>query len=211
MIQITLNQLLQIVPEFTTSKFDKQNIANTLNELFISTSINTLNRRAAFIAQTAVESNSYRAITENLNYSAQGLLKTFPTHFTAAEAAAYARQPEKIANRAYCNRMGNGDENSGDGWKYRGRGFLQLTGKDNYTHCAADTKFDFVGNPDYAATVSGAFVSAVWYWEKHKINDWADKDDIKTVSHIVNGGYNGLSERSFLYATAKKVLGTPQP
>lgn len=204
---ITLDQLINLVPEFSTSHLDKQHIANTMNEVFIgATGVNTVNRRAAFIAQTAVESAYYSALIENLHYSAAKLLVTFPTHFDATNVMQYANQPDKIANRAYANRMGNGDESSGDGFKYKGRGLIQLTGKDNYQHCSDDLKIDFVTDPDYAATITGAFLSTNWFWNKNNLNSWADKDDIKTITHLVNGGYNGLADRTMIYQRAKHIL-----
>ena len=151
-----------------------------------------------FLGQTAHESGNFAADTENLNYSKEGLMKTFPKYFTPLLATAYARKPEKIANRVYANRMGNGPEESGDGNKFRGRGAIQLTGKDNY---AAFAKFmmdpEILINPSIVAT-KYYFQSGFWFFSKSKlwslciiINDQA----IKAVTRVVNGGYNGLEDR----------------
>jgi putative chitinase len=150
--------------------------------------ISTLNRQAAFIAQCGHESGGYARFTENLNYSAQGLRATFPTHFNAGQAASYARQPQRIANRVYANRMGNGDEASGDGWKYRGRGAIAVTGKSNY---AAFAKFVEMSLDDviaYLATEEGAFISAGWFWKIHLLNGYADTGNMLAVTKIINGG-----------------------
>lgn len=157
---------------------------------------------AAFIAQTGHESAGYTTLVENLNYSEQALLSLFPSHFSgAADAANYARQPEKIANRIYSNRMGNGNEASGDGWKFRGRGLIQLTGRDNYT------QFGSVNNPDYLSTPAGAVASAAWFWNKNNLNQYADAGEITIMTKIINGGTNGLNDRIARYNAACKVFG----
>lgn len=170
--------------------------------------INTPLRLAHFMAQIEHESG-FKAVSENLNYSKEGLLNTFGKYFTKdvivddvqklGTATLYARQPQKIANKVYANRMGNGDENSGDGWKYRGRGFIQITGKDNYTMLSKDTRIDFVNNPDLLLTEANSLISALWYWNKHMINLLADKNDIKAITRTINGGYNGINERTDLF------------
>lgn len=177
-----------------------------MNDLFSGPVFNTLNRRAAFIAQLAVESAGFHAVVENLMYSGNGLLHTFPKYFDASIVNQYEYQPAKIASRVYANRMGNRDETSGDGFKYRGRGFIQLTGHDNYVACGHDIGVDLITNPDYLSTVVGAFASAVWYWNKHNLNQYADADDIKTITHVINGGYNALPERTLFYTKAKTIL-----
>jgi putative chitinase len=168
------------------------------NETF---AINTPLRIAAYLSQVLHESAFLSAKTENLNYSADGLLKTWPKRFDRAKAEAYARQPEKIANYVYANRMGNGDEASGDGWRYRGRGLIQITGKENY---AAFSKFDLctepvLKNPDKVATYPIDQIAAMWYWEKKKINEPADRGDTTEVTKRVNGGTNGLAQRNVIY------------
>lgn len=156
-------------------------------------------RAAHFFAQTAHESGNFKAFSENLNYSADGLQKIFGKYFDAATAAKYARNPEKIANRVYANRMGNGNEASGDGWKYRGRGALQLTGKDNYKAFADYLKKpEIMENPDLVAT-EYSFESAIFFFEKNKL--WAICDQgvndaaITTLTKRINGGTHGLDDR----------------
>ncbi|MFX1666937.1 glycoside hydrolase family 19 protein [Riemerella anatipestifer] len=152
---------------------------------------------AHFLGQLAHESGSFRSSIENLNYSADSLLRVFKKYFTPAQARAYARQPEKIANRVYANRMGNGNETSGDGWKYRGRGYIQLTGKNNYKAFSQFIGEDCVSNPDLVAT-KYPYESAIWFFRQNKILSIATKIDVETikrVTRLVNGGYNGLDDR----------------
>ena len=156
-------------------------------------------RAAHFFAQTAHESGNFKAFSENLNYSADGLQKIFGKYFDAASAAKAARNPEKIANRVYANRMGNGNEASGDGWKYRGRGALQLTGKDNYKAFADYLKKpEIMANPDLVAT-EYSFESAIFFFEKNKL--WAICDQgindaaITALTKRINGGTHGLDDR----------------
>ena len=159
-------------------------------------------KAAHFFAQTSHETGGYKLFSENLNYSAQGLQKTFGKYFTKELATSYAKQPEKIANRVYSSRMGNGDEASGDGWKYRGRGALQLTGKDNYI---AFTKYlnkpEIITNPDLVAT-DYSFDSAMFFFDKNKLWSICDKgvDDatILALTKRINGGTNGLEDRKHL-------------
>jgi putative chitinase len=170
--------------------------------------INTPLRIAAFLAQVAHESGNFRAVHENLNYKAEGLQKIFHKYFPDEETAnEYARQPEKIANRVYANRMGNGDEASGDGWRYCGRGLIQLTGKANYTACGEDLKEDLHENPEYLETPEGAARSAAWFWNSRDLNDLADEKNIKEITKKINGGYIGLEEREKNYEHALSVLG----
>ena len=156
-------------------------------------------RAAHFFAQTAHESGNFKAFSENLNYSADGLTKIFGKYFDAAAAAKAARNPENIANRVYANRMGNGNEASGDGWKYRGRGALQLTGKDNYKAFADYLKKpEIMDNPDLVAT-EYSFESAIFFFEKNKL--WAICDQgvgdaaITALTKRINGGTHGLDDR----------------
>lgn len=180
---------------------------NQWNEVF---QINTPLRIAAYLSQVLFESAYLSASVENLNYSADGLLKTFPKYFKSrAEADAYARQPQKIANKVYANRMGNGNEASGDGWRYRGRGLIQLTGKENYS---SFSKYDLctepvLKNPDKVAEYPLDQVAAMWYWEKRKINAPADIGDMNEVTRLVNGGSNGLATRKVLYRRLCTELG----
>lgn len=162
--------------------------------------INTPLRVAGWLAQCAHESNNFRNLVENLNYSQDGLLKTFPKYFTTLEAAIYARKPEKIANRVYQARMGNASELSGDGWKYRGRGLIQLTGKAQYKAYSQVSHVDVLENPDLVATPEHAAMTAAWFWKTNGLNDLADSRDIIGMSKRVNGGTNGLEHRKQLYA-----------
>jgi putative chitinase len=164
-------------------------------------------RIASFLAQTAHESGGFNFIRENLNYSADGLQKVFPKYFPNADTAnAYARQPEKIANKVYANRMGNGDEASGDGYRYCGRGLIQVTGKNNYTKYAAAVQKELVDAVTYLETTAGAVSSAGWFWGANNLNDYADKDDIIGMTKRINGGTNGLDDRTALYKTALAAL-----
>ena len=151
---------------------------------------------AAFIGQCSHESGGFRTLNENLNYSAQGLRNTWPSRFPDdATANAYARQPEKIANKVYGGRMGNGPEASGDGWRYHGRGLIQLTGKANYQAAGAALGVDLVANPDLAATPKYAALTAGWYWDTHKLNALADKQDNTAITKAINGSTLGLIDR----------------
>jgi putative chitinase len=166
-----------------------------------------VNRIAGFLAQIAHESGGFNFIKENLNYSADGLQKVFPKYFPNIEIAnQYARQPEKIANKVYANRMGNGDEASGDGYKFCGRGLIQLTGKDNYTKYAASVQRELDDAIAYLETAAGAVSSAGWFWNVNKLNDYADKGDIVGMTKRINGGTNGLDDRTSLYNTALAAL-----
>lgn len=161
--------------------------------------INTPLRLAHFLAQAGHESGGFKAVKENLNYSAEGLHKIFPKYFPTLESAQpYARNPEKIANKVYGNRMGNGDEASGDGFKFRGRGYIQLTGKVNYTAFDTAVPEDILANPDLVAT-KYPLLSAGWFWGKNNLNALADKGalpgDVTAITKRVNGGTLGLADR----------------
>lgn len=170
--------------------------------------INTPQRLAAFIAQCAHESANFTALRENLNYRAASLMKTWPQRFpTMAIAQQYANKPEKIANKVYANRMGNRDEASGDGWRYLGRGLIQLTGKENYQWFAASLEMDVEDLPEYMSTFEGAVQSACFFWEQNKLNVEADAGDIKTMTKKINGGYLGLEDRIKHFKHACHVLG----
>ena len=166
-------------------------------------------RVAMYLAQTLYESNYLKATAENLNYSAEGLLKTWPKRFTAEKARAYERQPQRIANYVYANRMGNGDEASGDGWKYRGRGFIMLTGRQNYEQfnkydlCTEDV----VKNPDAVAKYFLNQMASMWFWEKNNLNDISDSGDVTKVTAVINGGKLGLNTRQLLYRRFSKEFG----
>jgi putative chitinase len=170
--------------------------------------INTPERVAAFIAQCAHESGYFRFLKENLNYRAESLLKTFPKYFkTLEEAKQYERNPQKIANKVYANRMGNGDEASGDGFRYLGRGLIQLTGKNNYTFFAASIDTPLEEIPEYLQTFEGAVQSACFFWDQNGLNKFADSRDIVTMSKRINGGTIGMDDRIMKYNKALKILG----
>jgi len=168
--------------------------------------LNTPERLAAFIAQCGHESDGFRFFEENLNYQAASLIRTWPTHFNEENANEYAHNPEKIANRAYANRNGNGDEESGDGWTYRGRGAIQLTFKENYEECSRDLGFDFVSNPDAVSTPEGALLTAGWFWKRKKLNHHVDNNDFVALTKAVNGGTIGLEDRMARYEHAMSIL-----
>ncbi len=147
-------------------------------------------------------------LKENLNYKAESLVKVFPKYFPSMDIAQqYAKKPEKIANRVYASRMGNGDESSGDGWKFCGRGLIQLTGKNNYTFFAASIGVDLNEAAEYLQTFEGAVQSACFFWENTKLNKEADEGDIKTMTKKINGGFIGLDDRIKHYEHALHVFG----
>ena len=181
---------------------------HALCEILPEYEINTPQRVAAFLAQCAHESGGFKFLKENLNYKAASLRKVFPKYFPDdATAAHYANKQEMIANRVYGNRMGNGDEASGDGFRYCGRGLIQLTGKDNYSWFAASLDMQVEDVPEYLATFEGAVQSAYWFWESTGLNKEADAGDIKTMTKKINGGFIGLDDRIKHYNHALHVLG----
>jgi len=184
---------------------------NALNQLLSDYGIDTPPRVAAFIAQCAHESGNFVFLKENLNYRAASLRKIFPKYFPTDELAnQYAALPNKaeaIANRIYANRMGNGNEASGDGYRYCGRGLIQLTGKSNYSNFADSIETPVEQVPAYLETFEGAVQGACWFWETNNLNQWADKDDILTMTKRINGGTIGLEDRKKHYEHAKHVLG----
>mgnify|MGYP003329116620 CR=1 FL=1 len=170
--------------------------------------INTPQRIAAFLAQCAHESGGFKFLKENLNYQAASLMRVWPRYFPdMATAQAYAHNQEKIANRAYANRMGNGDEASGDGWRFCGRGLIQLTGKTNYQAFADSIETPLEDVPAYLATFEGAVQSACWFWENNNLNQYADSGDITTMTKRINGGTLGLEDRQKHYQHALHILG----
>ena len=169
--------------------------------------INTPKRIAYFMAQCHHESGGFVFVSENLNYKASGLVKVFPKYFDESTARAYEKQPQKIANRVYANRMGNGDEASGEGFKYSGKGIIQLTGKDNYTRFAQSLEISVEDAAEYMKTFEGAAQSACWFWEKNNLNKFADAGDLKTMTRVINGGYKGMEDRELQFARISKLLG----
>lgn len=167
-----------------------------LNETFERFGIVTHNQQAVFIGQCGHECGNFRILEENLNYKAATLMKLWPKRFPTLEVAnAYAGNPKKIANQVYSSRMGNRDENSGDGYRFRGRGCIQLTGHSNYFHAGKALGVDFVANPDLVATAKYAALTAGWFWSTHNLNSPADALDHAKVTRIINGGQIGLEHR----------------
>jgi putative chitinase len=203
-MKLTASQLKQMVPGIT----HVDHWIEAFDQLLPDYEINTPKRIAAFIAQCAHESGGFKFLKENLNYKAESLMKTFPKYFSDKDTAnAYAKQPVKIANRVYANRMGNGDEASGDGFKYCGRGLIQLTGKSNYSWFAASLEISPEEASAYLETFEGAAQSACWFWESNNLNVEADAGDIKKMTKKINGGYIGLDDRIKHYEHALHVLG----
>jgi putative chitinase len=203
---ITLELLKKICPKTKPAVLEKY--VTPLNEVCQYYEINTPQRMAAFLAQTAHESGSFTAVKENLNYSAKGLMTTFKKYFpTEALAKEYERQPVKIANKVYANRMGNGDEASGDGSKFCGRGLIQLTGKQNYTRFASDLGVTLDECVAYLETPAGAVSSAGWFFDQNNLNSISDRGDIKLLTKRINGGFIGLEDRIHHYEIALEVLG----
>lgn len=206
-MEITLEQLKKLLPRNPHVSYWHK----ALEQLFPDYEINTPQRVAAFVAQCAHESGGFMVLTENLNYRWQSLRKIFPKYFPDdAIAQDYASRPNKqeaIANRIYASRMGNGPEESGDGYRFRGRGLIQLTGRHNYTWFAASLEISPEEATEYLTTFEGAAQSACWFWENNKLNQWADKGDIVTLTKRINGGTIGLDDRIKHYEHALHVLG----
>jgi putative chitinase len=207
MTELTLEQLKQLLPKNPYVEHWHRALAQLLPDY----DINTPQRIAAFVAQCAHESGGFTALKENLNYKAVTLRKIFPKYFPDdAIANHYASLPNKqeaIANKVYASRMGNGDESSGDGYRYCGRGLIQLTGKNNYQAFADSLEMNVEDVPEYLATFEGAAQSACWFWESNNLNQWADKGDILTLTKRINGGTIGLDDRIKHYQHALHVLG----
>jgi putative chitinase len=201
MIMLTPQQLIHIMPPC-------KDVADTYAPLLTAAMdkwhITTPQQQAAFIAQAGHESGYLLHTTENLNYSAEALRKLFPSHFPNGDEDDYARNPERIANRIYANRMGNGDEASGDGWNFRGGGLIQLTGKTNYTQYFKDS--NPTGTPDDVRQPLGACDSAGWFWSYHHLNNYVDANNFVGLTKAINGGTLGLEDRQKLYASAQGVI-----
>jgi putative chitinase len=200
---ITPQQLSQIIP----GNQYVDHWCEALNKILPDYEINTPQREAAFLAQCAHESAGFTALQENLNYKAESLMRVWPRYFPTIEIAnQYAHHPEQIADRAYANRMGNGDEASGDGWRYCGRGLIQLTGKDNYQAFADSIQTPLEQIPEFLGTFEGAIQSACWFWDTNNLNQYADSGDITTMTKRINGGVLGLQDRINHYNHALQVL-----
>ena len=179
-----------------------------LNATFAKYDISTPVRQAFFVGQCAHESNNFKVIEENLHYSAQALMRVWPSRFPdQATADKYANNPEKIANKVYAGRMGNGNEESGEGWAFHGRGLIQLTGKDNYKNCGDALKFNLIVEPNNLLMPQYAALSAGWFWSKVGLNTLADAQDTDTMTKRINGGLLGLDDRKAKIAKAISVLG----
>jgi putative chitinase len=206
-MELTLQQLKQLLPKNPYVEHWHRALAQLLPEY----EINTPQRIAAFVAQCAHESGGFMVLKENLNYRAATLRKIFPKYFpTDAMAAEYAAKPNKqeaIANLVYANRMGNGGPETGDGYRYCGRGLIQLTGKTNYTWFAASLGIPVEEAAEYLQTFEGAAQSACWFWETNNLNRFADAGDIKGLTKAINGGFIGLEDRIKHYEHALHILG----
>lgn len=203
-MELTQEQLQQIIPKNQYIGYWHHALAQLLPQY----EINTADRIAAFLAQCAHESGGFVFIKENLNYRWQSLRKTFPKYFPTDQLAQqYEKKPEKIANRVYANRMGNGPEESGDGYKFCGRGLIQVTGRENYSWFAASLQISAEEASEYMETFEGAAQSACWFWESNNLNQWADKQDILTLTKRINGGTIGLEDRKKHYEHCLHILG----
>ena len=204
---LTLSQLKQLLPKNPYV----EHWHHALSQLLPDYDINTPNRIAAFVAQCAHESGGFMVLKENLNYKAATLRKIFPKYFPNDQIAQeYASKPNKqvaIASKVYANRMGNGDEASQEGYKFCGRGLIQLTGRSNYQAFADSLEMNIDDVPEYLVTFEGAAQSACWFWETNKLNQWADAGDILTLTKRINGGTIGLEDRKKHYEHALHVLG----
>ena len=206
MTELTLEQLKKMIPKNPYA----DHWHKALTQLLPDYEINTPARIASFMAQCAHESGGFLFLKENLNYRPESLVKIFGKYFDLPTAQAYCARPNKqeaIANRVYANRMGNGDEASGDGWRFAGKGLIQLTGRTNYTWFAASLGITVEEASEYLQTFEGAAQSACWFWETNNLNKWADAGDIKQMTKIINGGFIGLEDRIKHYEHAMHVFG----
>ena len=206
MTELTLEQLKRMIPKNPYV----EHWHKALTQLLPDYEINTPARIAAFMAQCAHESGGFLFLKENLNYRPESLTKIFGKYFDLPTAQAYCARPNKqeaIANRVYANRMGNGDEASGDGWRFAGKGLIQLTGRTNYTWFAASLGITVEEASEYLQTFEGAAQSACWFWETNNLNQYADSGDILTMTKKINGGTIGLADRQKHYEEFKHILG----
>jgi putative chitinase len=205
-MDLTLDQLKQLLPKNSYV----ENWHRALTQLLPEYEINTAKRIAAFISQCSHESAGFTILKENLNYRAETLRKVFPKYFpndvVARKYASMSNKQEAIANRVYANRMGNGNEASGDGFKYCGRGLIQLTGKQNYYWFATSLEISLEEAVEYLETFEGATQSACWFWKTNNLNKFADTGDIVTLTKRINGGINGIDDRIRHYEHALHIL-----
>lgn len=220
-MKITANQLIKIFPQ---SKSTAAMYIELFNEMLDEYGINTQTRLAHFISQLGHESQSFTRLVENLNYSAHGLASTWKSRYSTGKlvlvkgrkvlepnalALSLHRRPEAIANNVYANRLGNGDEKSGDGWKYRGRGLIMITGLYNYQMAAKRTGLDLVNHPELLEIPKNALLASLAYWKENNLNAYANgstENDVEKMSGKINGGTIGLAERKELFKTAMMVL-----
>ena len=202
-MSITQQQLLQILPNGAPVAGV---FVSALNTAMGKYQIITPKRIAAFLAQVGHESGQLTQLVENLNYGAPGLMATWPGRFPAALAAQVARKPEQIANIAYASRMGNGPAATGDGWKFKGRGLIQVTGWTNYQACGAALGVDLLNHPELLEQPIYAALSAAWYWSINGLNGLADACAFTAITQKINGGQNGAADRLSLYNKALEVL-----
>jgi len=205
MSYVTAEQLYHFFNHTPKSTVDKY--VDAFNHTFEQFEINTPRRISMFLAQVGHESGGLQFVEENLNYRADRLAVVFPRYFKDVDPNAYGRNPEKIANRVYANRMGNGTEASGDGYRYRGRGLIQLTGKNNYDHFARDLGMHLDEAVTYLTTPEGACMSAGWFWHTNHLNTLADAGDIVACTKRINGGTIGLADRQAHYQEALHIFG----
>lgn len=204
-MKVTKNQLMHLLhgnPQWN-------DWLKPVQEILPKYGIDTVDRVAMFFAQCGHESLNFKVLEENLNYSAKGLNAVFSKYFVNAgrDAEDYHRQPEKIANVVYANRMGNGDTASGDGWRHRGFGVIQLTGKNNQSEFANSIGKTLENTLEYLQTKMGALESACWFWNRNSVNVYADQQDIRGATKRINGGYIGLEDRKHHYERALEILG----
>lgn len=199
-----VKQLTPITRLYTLYPFAKKGIFEVLDQQLDKYGFNLIDKEN-FLAQCAHESAGFKSLSENLNYSAQNLLRVFGKYFKGKDVDFYAKNPERIANLVYANRMGNGSEQSGDGYKYRGRGIIQITGKTNYGNCSGFVGVDCITNPEYLETVDGAVKSAIWFWKSRGINGNMSNEQITMK---INGGLNGLQDRIAQLNAIRKYLRT---
>jgi putative chitinase len=205
-MEITLGLLQAVCPKTKAAQLEK--FIPALNDVCPYYEItDTPQRLAAFLAQVAHESGGFNFVQENLNYGAKGLMATFRKYFpTEGLAKEYERKPEKIANKVYANRMNNGPEESGDGWRFRGRGLIQLTGRYNYTRFADALSISVDEVVEFLETSDGAVSSAGWFWWENKLNDICDSGDFVKLTKRINGGTICLEDRKHHYEMALKIL-----
>lgn len=200
---ITIEQLQEILPTNENIEDWYPIIVDNIPKY----NIDSNERVAAFLSQCSHESSEFKKIIENLNYRWESLRKVFPKYFPTDELAKkYEHNQEAIANWVYCNRMGNGTKDSGDGWRYKGRGLIQITGKNNYQAFADYMGMTLEDIPEYLETFEGALLSACWYWHKNNLNKLADKEDIISLTKAINGGLNGLQDRTDKYDMIKDII-----